>query len=444
MHLFSYRFLRLYAATLAIALVCWAVPGCRRPTKGHVTISFLDPEWSNDTSKARKALMDAGLEDFTRETGIEVQHLPAPESAQDQLALIRRLLQQGATGPDVYSIDIVWPGIVAQDLVDLKAYFPTEIKSDDPELIANYTVQGHLVAVPYHTNVGVLWYRTDLLQKYGYKRPPKTWSELEKMAIHIQNGERAAGKRDFWGFIWPGAAGESLTCNALEWQVADGGGRLIEPDGGISVNNPKAVYSWERAAHWVGWVSPPSVLSYHEWDATNAFRNGNSAFYRSWGSDYFLSHPPKNQTIKISGITSLPGPAVLGGNGLAVSRASAHQTEAIQLVRYLLHREEQLEDARAHSKPPEWPILVDLPAVLKAYSHSQQSPYVGSSNVIVRPSTITGENYDRVSRAYFEAVYSVLSKKSAASDEAARLEDELIRITGFRPTPSAVKASVDK
>jgi trehalose/maltose transport system substrate-binding protein len=66
------------------------------------------------------------------------------------------------------------------------------------------------------------------MRQYGYPAPPKTWDELERMAARIQAGERAKGRRDFWGFVWQGAPSEALTCNALEWQVSEGGGRIIE------------------------------------------------------------------------------------------------------------------------------------------------------------------------------------------------------------------------
>src|SRR2546422_5221624 len=95
----------------------------------------------------------------------------------------------------------------------------------------------------------------------------------------IQQGERAKGQKDFWGFVWPGAAGEGLTCNALEWQVGEGGGRIIEADGTLSVNNPNVIRSWQRAAHWIGRISSPSVISYEEWDAINTFYLGKAAFY---------------------------------------------------------------------------------------------------------------------------------------------------------------------
>ena len=74
-----------------------------------------------------------------------------------------------------------------------------------------------------------------LLTKYGYRLPPQTWSELEKMAFRIQEGERAAGDQNFWGLVWPGAADECLTCLALEWQASEGGGRIIESNRTISV-----------------------------------------------------------------------------------------------------------------------------------------------------------------------------------------------------------------
>jgi trehalose/maltose transport system substrate-binding protein len=46
-----------------------------------------------------------------------------------------------------------------------------------------------------------LFYRVDLLRQYGYRAPPKTWDELERMAARIQAGERATGSQDFWGFV---------------------------------------------------------------------------------------------------------------------------------------------------------------------------------------------------------------------------------------------------
>jgi trehalose/maltose transport system substrate-binding protein len=114
-----------------------------------------------------------------------------------------------------------------------------------------------------------LFYRVDLLREYGYVRPPKTWEDLETMARRIQAGERAKGNDDFWGFVWQGAPSEALTCNALEWQVSEGGGTILDEQGRVTVTNPHTIRAWDRAARWVGWISPPGVIGYKEWDAFN-------------------------------------------------------------------------------------------------------------------------------------------------------------------------------
>ena len=68
----------------------------------------------------------------------------------------------------------------------------------------------------------------------------------------------------FRGFVWQGNAYEGLTCDALEWQYSNGGGRIIEPDGTVTVNNPQAIAAFERARGWVGTISPEDVTTYNE------------------------------------------------------------------------------------------------------------------------------------------------------------------------------------
>ena len=154
---------------------------------------------------------------------------------------------------------------------------------------------------------------------------PGPGTNSRSMAERIQTGERAKGNKDFWGYVWQGNAAESLTCNALEWQVAAGGGRIIEQDRTISVNNPAAIKAWQRAKHWIGWISPPGVVTYRETDTLLVFDAGKAAFSRMWiltpmsrkGQDEKIgwrSLPPAVET----GLTRLP--AGVGGSAGTLGR----------------------------------------------------------------------------------------------------------------------------
>ena len=408
-----------------------------------VTLTFLDIEW--DTPDQMPGLAQ-DLKDFTRETGIPVKRLPRPEGSLNQLALWRELLEKGTGAPDVLGIDVIWSGILSHYLMDLEPYFGTELSSQNSVVAASYTVGDKLLAVPHHAYVGVLLYRPGLLRKYGYSRPPKTWGELERMATRIQSGERANGRKDFWGYVWQGGIDEDLTCSSLEWQASEGGGRIIEDDKTISVNNPQVIRAWQRAARWVGSISPPSVVAYGKWDAQNVWGSGNAAFLRGWQSDYSLtihswpfsessSHATYMSTAPF-GITSMPGGtagrvSTLGGNGLAVSQASAHPREAIELIRFLMGRDVQLLRANEHSVPPEEAELYELPVMLNPYPQLTSSSQIGGG-LVARPSPVAGAKYEDVSRAYIRAVHSVLTREKIPSAAAADLEKELVKITGFR------------
>jgi trehalose/maltose transport system substrate-binding protein len=152
---------------ICIVLLSLLLQGCARPSVHEpVTLTLLE-EWSNKTfSEARQQ----ELQQFTRETGIRVSLLPSPDSARQRLVLWRESLGTGALGPDVYGIDVIWPGMLAEYFVDLKPYFANEVSLQFPAMAAPYTVDNKLVAIAYRADIGLLYYRTDLLRRYGYPR----------------------------------------------------------------------------------------------------------------------------------------------------------------------------------------------------------------------------------------------------------------------------------
>jgi trehalose/maltose transport system substrate-binding protein len=420
-------------------LVFFMMHACQKtsPSAPVKTLTLIDQAWSSREYQRR---LNEELARFTGQTGIRVEFLPAPETAAEQLATFRKLLEGGAKVPDVYGIDVIWPGILAEDLVDLRTYIPEqEIQAHFPELLANNTVNGRLVALPANLNEGMLFYRVDLLRKYGYRAPPKRWEELEVMARRIQSGERANGNWDFWGFVWEGAPSEAMTCNALEWQVSEGGGTILDENGKITVNNPRTIRAWERAAGWVGSISPPGVVAYKEWDAGNMWQAGKAAFLRSWASEYIADRAPNCLIRDRFDIAPLPSgvartAATLGGSGFGVSRHSLHPHEAAMLVRFLSSRGEQVRRSRNTADAPSISQLYDEPESLASNPQFPRVLEVFRKGIVLRPSRAAGKMYPDVSRAYWEAVYAVLTRKKSATQAADELQDELERML---KTPAA-------
>jgi trehalose/maltose transport system substrate-binding protein len=418
--------------------------GCRKPAQ-PVTLTYFDSD-GRGVPGDHRMIPDAYLQEFTRETGIRVNDLPTPEDNGSKLVLAMDLLRSGAPSPDLYGVDTIWTGIMGDYLVDLQPYFASEISSEDRDIIESYMDRGKVVGMPNQPlGVQVLIYRTDLLARYGYKTPPRTWDELEKMAARMQAGERAKGKKDFWGFVWAGAIAtdsEQLTMEGLEWQAAEGGGHIIESDGRVSVNNANVIRAWERAAHWVGSISPPSVVSYTATDAENKFWiSGEAAFLLSHAIVYevFAQDKPFRDQ---AGVTSVPAGksarvATIGGYALGISRFSPHRAEAVKFIQFLLRK--HAEFTAAHPEKPGRKVeYFEVPPVMREiYPWWYKPGESGGSEIVSRPSAVAGSNYEAVSKAYTDALHSVLTRDSTAPAAAATLENELVRIMGNDRAQSA-------
>lgn len=143
------------------------------------------------------ALCKSGAEAWAKKTGNTVKIVSTPNDTNERLALYQQLLSAGASDIDVFQIDVIWPGILANHFIDLAPYTKGAEKEHFPAIIDNNTVGGKLVAMPWFTDAGVLYYRKDLLEKNGLK-PPTTWQEMTEAAAKVQEGERKGGNDKFW------------------------------------------------------------------------------------------------------------------------------------------------------------------------------------------------------------------------------------------------------
>ncbi len=376
-----------------------------------------------------------GVDVWSKKTGNTVKLLQVPKETGDRLALYQQQLGAKASDVDVYMIDVVWPGLIGTNLLDLKSSVPqAQLNSYFPAIVKNNTIDGKLVGVPWFTDAGVLYYRTDLLKKYGYTAAPKTWTELQTMAQKIQAGERAA-KPNFQGFVFQGKNYEGLTCDALEWVSSFGGGSIVDASGKVTINNPNTVQALTTIGGFVGTISPSAVTTYGEEEARNVFQAGNAAFMRNWPYAYALAQSADSPIKGEVGVAALPAgqggkpAATLGGWQLAVNKYSKHPKEAADLVVYLTGEAEQKRRAIDASYNPTIASLYKDQDVLKAV------PFFGSlydvfTNAVARPATVTGNKYNQVSNAFSTAVYNVLTKKSTPAAAAATANSQIVRIKG--------------
>ncbi|MBB3189485.1 ABC transporter substrate-binding protein [Halomonas cerina] len=374
------------------------------------------------------------VERWAEETGHEVDIVSTPNDATEKLSLYQQLLGSQSSDVDVIMIDIVWPGLLANHLVDLSAYLPEDATEGFfPTLVDNNTVDGKLVAMPWFTDAGLLYYRRDLLEKYGHE-VPETWQELTETAREVQAAERAAGNDDFWGFSFQGRAYEGLTTNALEWVASHGGGTIVDDEGNVTINNERAAAALDLAASWIDDISPEGTLNHTEEETRGIFQSGNALFLRNWPYVWALANGEDSEVAGKVGMAPLPhGPkgdsvATLGGWNWAVSRYSEHPEIAADLVAYLTAPEQQKAHAIEVGMNPTIEALYEDEEVL-ASNPSMGELYETLTNGVPRPATVTGSDYPRVSNAFFNRVHSVLSGDLDGASAVQQLQGELRRLS---------------
>ena len=376
------------------------------------------------------APMDQAMCDlFATTTGATVNYIKGAESATDRLTFYTQTLNSESSDIDVAQVDVIWPGIIARHAVDL-AEQATQLAETGAtffeRILNNNTIDGTTVSLPWFTDAGLLYYRTDLAEKYGYAEAPKTWMELQEQAQAIMDGEVAENDA-FTGFTFQAKAYEGLTCNALEWIVSNDGGNIIEEDGTVTVDSEGAVAAIEMAKGWVGTIAPEAVTGYMEEDSRNIWQGGNAAFHRNWPYAFSLGEAADSVIKDKFAISVLPAgeggnnAATLGGWNAFVSKYSENVDAAKDFAKFMVSKEVQRSRAIERSSNPTIRELYEDPDVIAANPFMKDLFDTFDGGAVARPSNVAKDLYNDVSIAVFTKVNEILTGQH--DDTAAALGD---------------------
>lgn len=248
---------------IAILFALLSIQCSNRPDSSYITIRFLD---APDIGGGWKEI----IRQFEQENpDIHVELVEGPAATDTRESMYSTAFMAGEAVYDLVYMDIVWVAKFAAagwiiPLADL--FTPAEQKDFLSADIAGSKYKGKIYRVPMRTDVGVLYYRKDLLEEVS-KQPPSTWDEFIELAQQIQKPP------ELWGFVFQGNQYEGLVCNFLEL-VWGAGGEFIDEKGNVLIDQSEAVSALEWLCNATRSICPPGVTTYQEEESRNIFQEG--------------------------------------------------------------------------------------------------------------------------------------------------------------------------
>lgn len=356
--------------------------------------------------------------------------IPLPEDSDGQVGQLMANLQARSSLYDVMGLDVVSTAEFAANewIVPLKqTLFP--LGKFLPPAVATAKYAGTLFAVPFDSNAGLLYYRTDILAA-AHESPPTTWAQLEEMASTL------APKYRIYGYAGQLASYEGLTVNFDE-AVQSLGGSILSPDATRVTldSSPTAARAATAALQFlqtglkVGWI-PRAALKWQEAGSASAFLSGKLLFMRNWPYVYGLAQTESrrqgNDVAGKVGVTALPGlhgpgTAVLGGTNLAISAYSLHQRTALAFIQFMTGWASQHQILVQGSQPP---VLTSLYTNRKL---DERFPYLRTLEQAIlhaksRPQT---PDYSQLTLTISGAIHLALETGAPAGQTIANLAKQL-------------------
>ncbi len=297
---------------------------------------------------------------------VTVNALPAPTDQQHHYYLTTL----GAKNKDfdIMRLDTIWIAEFASAgwLEPLDNYLnKKDWASFIPVAEKTNVFHGNVYAIPWNANVGLLYYRKDLLEKY-HMNPPSTWEELIEICTQISDAE------SLYGYLWQGKQYEGLVCNFIEFIGSNNGG-IIDDTGKIIIDSEqnKMALDLMHDLIWKYRLSPQNTHSeITEESSRHLFQQGKGLFLRNWTYVWELCQEDPLMKCKV-GVSLLPKfsdgkpSSVYGGWHLAINACSKNKKQAWRLIEFLTSPEAQKELAMYLSWAPTRHALYNDPELIQ-------------------------------------------------------------------------------
>jgi multiple sugar transport system substrate-binding protein len=345
-----------------------------------------------------------------------------PTSTDQQLTILTTMLRARSGSIDVFPMDIIWPAEFGANgwTVPLDDKWPASDRANYlPGPLQGCTYNGKLWAAPSRTDVGLIYYRTDIIST-----PPNTWDDLTNMA------KAASPSKTKFGYLWQGSQYEGLVCNFVE--VLYGyGGSVLDPNDPkkVTVNSPQGVQALTQMVSWVGTISPAAVTTYQEPQTLAAWQDGDAAFMRNWPYAISLSNDPKSSKIPgkfnehpmLYGGSNTVGHSNIGGWQYGINAFSKNPDAAWKFVQFQLGPDAQKTIAVQLSLLSTLKSIYTDPDVLAKYPFfSKMQPIVQTA--LPRP---VSPFYPDISQAIQLRVHSALTKQTSPAAALSQLQSDL-------------------
>ncbi|AZO96468.1 ABC transporter substrate-binding protein [Halocella sp. SP3-1] len=383
--------------------------------------------FSNDPN----GMMQAAADRYSKENpDVNIQTVQMPSAADKNHDKQVSILAAQSSAIDIINIDVVWPPEFAYAgwLLPLDKYFSeSEINVFPPAQIESNTVNGKLYAVPWMLDSHVLWYRQDLLDKYGYKAPD-TWDELIEQAQTIKEGEG-----DIIPYSVTFGRGEQLICNFIEF-LKGNGGSFFDEKGNVTINEAEAVEALQMMVDLIyeHGVVPEEMLNYDALPETvRYFNEGKALFHANWNYVWGTSQvegSPVRGKVSYTPIPMFPGGTkadCVGGWSLGVSVYSKHKEEAIDFIKWYTSYEIQKWEMLNGGYTMTRTALADDPEILEAIPFLKDYKKI-FENGVTRPRTPYYSAISDNAQSYIsQALYKQLTPQEAL-DKLATVMEEII------------------